>query len=137
VTRRALAGAGAVEVDGLLVHPEDTDPVTVPEPTATLLPALDPTPMGWKERGWFLPEDPRPHYDAFGNVGPTIWWGGEVIGCWAVRKDGDLVTRLLEDRGAEAAAAVERERQRLHPRLEGAAVTPSFPTPGEKELRTG
>lgn len=134
ITRKALAAAGAVEVDGLILHPDDTDPVEVLEPTAALLPALDPTPMGWKERDWFLPEDREPHYDAFGNIGPTIWWGGEVIGCWSVRKDGSVVTRILEDRGAEAVAAVERERQRLHPRLEGAAVTPSFPTPGEKSL---
>ncbi len=137
VTRRAIAAAGALEVDGLLLHPEDTDPVEEPEPTAALLPALDPTPMGWKERGWFLPEDHTALYDTMGNVGPTIWWGGEVIGAWTVRKDGTIATRVMEDRGREAAAAVEAAAERLHPRLGGAAVTPSFPTPVEKELRSG
>jgi hypothetical protein len=34
------------------------------------------------------------------------------------------------------AAAVEAAADRLHPRLEGATVTPSFPTPWEKEMRT-
>lgn len=31
--------------------------------TATLLPALDPTPMGWKARDWFLAIDPGLIYD--------------------------------------------------------------------------
>jgi len=135
VTRKAVVAAGAIDVDGLLVHPDDTDPVDVPEPTAALLPALDPTPMGWKQRDWFLPADPAPLYDPYGNVGPTLWWAGEVVGGWAVRKDGTVATRVLVDRGAEAARALEAAARRLQPRMEGAAVTPSFPTPLEKELR--
>ena len=136
VTRKAVAATGAVEVDGLLLHPEDTDEVAGTEPSVALLPALDPTPMGWKERAWFLPEDHRGLYDTMGNVGPTIWWGGEVVGAWAVCKDGSIATRTQVDRGAGMAAAVEAAADRLHPRLEGATVTPSFPTPWEKEMRT-
>jgi hypothetical protein len=106
-------------------------------PSAALLPALDPTPMGWKQRAWFLPEDSSALYDRNGNIGPTVWWGGEVIGGWAIRPDGRLVTRLLVDRGAEARAAVQEAAADLQPRLEGAAVVPSFQTPLERELRTG
>ena len=56
--RKAVVAAGAIDVDGLLVHPDDTDPVDVPEPTAALLPALDPTPMGWKQRDCPPPSPP-------------------------------------------------------------------------------
>ena len=66
----------------------DTEPDPTAEPVAALLPALDPTPMGWKQREWFLPGDRTALYDTLGNVGPTLWWGGEVVGGWAVRKDG-------------------------------------------------
>jgi hypothetical protein len=134
VTRAALAGVDTVAVDGGLVLADDADEVGDAAPVAALLPALDATPMGWKERGWFLPDDPRPLYDSFGNVGPTVWWGGEVVGGWAVRGDGAVVTRLLSDRGAEAARAVEEAAVRLAGRLGGAVVVPSFRTPLEREL---
>jgi hypothetical protein len=134
VARRALAELGPVEVAGGLVLADDADPVDDVTPEAALLPALDPTPMGWKERDWFLPEDPRPLYDAYGTIGPTLWWGGEVVGGWAVRADGAVVTELLADRGAEARAAVEQAAQALHARLGGTVVLPSFRTPLERRL---
>jgi hypothetical protein len=137
VTRAAVAEAGAVTVDGALVAPADTDSVAVPEPTAALLPALDPTPMGWKQRDWYLPEHPdrtASLFDRSGNIGPTLWWRGEVVGGWAVRKDGTVASRVFVDRGREAAAALEAAAQRLGGRLEGAVVVPSFRTPLEREL---
>jgi hypothetical protein len=134
VTRAALTGAAAVGRDGLLLLPDDTDPVDVPAPEVALLPALDPTPMGWKQREFFLPEDAGPLYDGFGNVGPTVWWGGEVVGGWAVRKDGTVATSLLVDRGREVARAVEAAAARLGDRLDGAVVAPSFRTPLERAL---
>ena len=138
VTRTALATLDLVAVgDGLLVLADDTDRVAVPEETAALLPALDPTPMGWQQRDWYLPEDRAPLFDRMGNVGPTIWWAGEVVGGWAVRPAGAVATRLLVDRGAQAAAAVARAAERLQERLDGAVVVPSFPTPLERALRAG
>ncbi len=137
VTRKALALLAVVEVDGGLVLADDLEPVPVPDPGVSLLPALDPTPMGWKQREWFLPPDSAPLYDRFGNVGPTVWWGGEVVGGWGVRADGSIGHRLLVDRGAEVARAVASAAEALQDRLAGAAVTPSFPTPLETELRRG
>jgi hypothetical protein len=137
VTRRALAANHVVDADGLLLLPEDLEPVGVPEPTAALLPALDPTPMGWKQRDWFLPEDREPLYDPYGNVGPTVWWGGEVVGGWAVRPDGSVVTSLLVDRGADAVRAVTAAAEGLTGRLDGAVVVPSFRTPLERRLCAG
>ena len=134
VTAKALAAVGTVEHAGGLVLASDASPVEPVAPTAALLPALDPTPMGWKGRDWFLPADPRPLYDTNGNVGPTVWWGGEVVGGWAVRKDGTVVTDLLTDRGAEARAAVDAASHAVAARLAGTVVVPSFRTPLERRL---
>jgi Winged helix DNA-binding domain len=141
-TRAAVTRCGADVVDGLLWGAEDPpeDDATAPAEVAALLPALDPTPMGWKERDWFLPEDERARrslYDTNGNVGPTIWWAGEVVGGWAVRKDGSIATRLFGDRGEAVARAVADAAESLHARIEGAVVVPSFRTPLERELAAG
>lgn len=134
-TRAALAALETVDVGCGLVLADDAVPEKPAKPTATLLPALDPTAMGWKEREWYLPADWQPLYDRNGNIGPTVWWGGEIIGGWSVRGDGSIATRLLVDRGAAAERAVRRAAAALEPRFEGTRVVPSFPTPLEKELR--
>jgi hypothetical protein len=101
---------------------------------AALLPGLDPTPMGWQERSWFLGPHAPPLFDRTGNIGPTVWWEGRVIGGWAQRPSGEVVCRLLEDAGSAAAAAVEAEAARLASWLGAARVTPRFRTPLEREL---
>ncbi len=63
-----------------------------------------------------------------------MWWGGEVVGAWSVRKDGRVVTKLLVDRGREVAVAVEAAAERLGDRLGGVVVVPSFRTPLERAL---
>jgi Winged helix DNA-binding domain len=103
--------------------------------SAALLPALDPTPMGWQQRDWFLPRVHRAAlFDGTGNVGPTVWWGGEVVGGWGQRPDGGVVWRQLADRGAEAAQAVDAATAELTARLGGVRITPRFRTPLEREL---
>jgi hypothetical protein len=134
LTRRAIADLDTAELAGGLVMADDTEPTPSAGPSAVLLPALDPTPMGWKQREWFLPADPRPLYDTFGNVGPTVWWDGEVVGGWAVRPDGSVATELLSDRGDDARRAVDEAAQALAARLGGAVVVPSFRTPLERRL---
>ncbi len=135
-TRQAVAALDLAELAGGLVLADDTGPTQAADPAAVLLPALDPTPMGWKQRDWYLPQDPRPLYDAYGNVGPTVWWDGEVVGGWAVRPDGSIATELLVDRGDEARRAVSEAAQALSARLAGAVVVPSFRTPLERRLST-
>jgi hypothetical protein len=106
----------------------------VPPPVAALLPGLDPTAMGWQAREWYLGEHGPALFDRTGNIGPTVWWEGRVIGGWAQRPSGEVVYRLLEDAGSAAAAAVETEAARLAARLGPARVTPRFRTPLEREL---
>jgi hypothetical protein len=136
--RRAVAETGAVEVDldgtpGLVLA-DDLDPVPAPEPWAALLPALDPTTMGWAGRDFYLGPHRPVLFDRNGNAGPTIWWDGRVVGGWAQRGTGEVVLRLLEDVGADATAAIEAEAARLADWLGPLRVTPRFRTPLEREL---
>ena len=101
---------------------------------AVLLPALDPTPMGWRDRAWYVGEHAPALFDRSGNIGPTAWWDGRIVGGWAQRKDGEIAVRLLEDIGAEASAAIDTEAQRLREWIGPGRVTPRFRTPLEREL---
>ncbi|MFE0100548.1 winged helix DNA-binding domain-containing protein [Streptomyces sp. NPDC059009] len=125
--KRVLGELGPVEVDldgtvGLLL-PDDLDETPEPEPWAALLPALDPTPMGWHERDWFLGEHGPRLFDRAGNIGPSLWWDGRIVGGWAQDRDGEIVCRFLEDVGRDAEAAVAAEAGRLAPRLAGVRLT--------------
>lgn len=142
VVRHALARLALEEVDlhgqpGIaLTTPDDQDLLDHPaaEPVAALLPALDPTPMGWKRRNWFLGIEPHHVFDRAGNIGPTLWWDGEIIGSWAVTAGGDIRTIVVTDRGAAADAAVQDAAARLHKKLHGTVVTPAIRTPLERSL---
>jgi hypothetical protein len=136
--RQALAAVCPVEVEldggtGLVLG-DDQAPVPAPEPWAALLPALDPTVMGWTGRDWFLGELGPALFDRSGNAGPTVWWDGRIVGGWAQRQDGEVVFRLLEDVGADAAGAVRAAAERLATWLGKVRVTPRFRTPLEREL---
>ncbi|MFI5861330.1 winged helix DNA-binding domain-containing protein [Streptomyces sp. NPDC051546] len=141
--RKALAAVGPDEVrleDGstALVCHGDTGPEPAQEPWAALLPSLDPSAMGWADRGFQLdPAHRAPLFDRSGNIGPTVWWNGEIVGGWAQRADGEIVHRLLGDRGGEAGKAVAAEAVRLAAWLGEARITPRFRTPLERELAAG
>ncbi|MDT9699871.1 winged helix DNA-binding domain-containing protein [Streptomyces sp. P17] len=140
--RRALAAIGA-EAVGLdegtgYVVAGDAGPVAEPgRPWAALLPGLDPTAMGWQARDWYLAPSLRGAlFDRSGNVGPTVWWDGRVVGGWAQRLDGEIVWRLLDSSGVgrEAEAAISAEAERLRGWVGATRVTPRFRTPLEREL---
>lgn len=102
--------------------------------SVAFLPGLDPTPMGWKQRAWYLGDHAERVFDRNGNVGPTIWVGGRIVGGWAQRPDGAVVVRLLDEVGEEAAERVRDEAAALTTWLGGEVVTPRFRTPLEREL---
>jgi len=138
--RTALASVPHAEVDldgavGYLLR-DDVEPEPREEPAAALLPALDPTTMGWKERAWYLGPHASSLFDRNGNAGPTVWWEGRVVGGWAQRPDGEIAYRLLEDFGEDAERAVASEAERLAAWLGDVRVTPRFRTPLERELAT-
>jgi winged helix DNA-binding protein len=115
----------------------DQDPPAAGDPWPALLPALDPAAMGWRERGWYLGGHAAALFDRSGNIGPTAWWDGRIVGGWAHRPDGEIAVRLLEDAGAEASAALDAEAGRLSEWIgkdTGIRITPRFRTPLEREL---
>jgi hypothetical protein len=134
--RAALADVGAVEVDldGATgyVLPDDRDAHEPVEPWAALLPSLDPTTMGWSERDWYLGPYKAQVFDVNGNAGPTAWWDGRIVGGWRKSRGGDVELQLLEDVGADAREALEREAERLGEWIGAATVLPRFPSPLSK-----
>ncbi|MFC9433892.1 winged helix DNA-binding domain-containing protein [Nocardia sp. NPDC057030] len=136
--RKALTDLDVVEVDldggtGLLLA-DDVEPVAAPEPWAALLPCLDPTPMGWQSREWYLGPHAPALFDTNGNIGPTVWWNGRIVGGWAQRGDGEIVYRLLEDVGADAVALIEAEAARTAAWFGDVRAIPRFRTPLQREL---
>jgi hypothetical protein len=59
------------------------------------------------------------------------------VGGWYQGPDGDVIVQLLEDVGAEATAALEREAARLTAWLAGIRVSPRFPSPLWKSATGG
>jgi hypothetical protein len=131
----------------------DVAPVEAPEPWVALLPSLDPTPMGWTERDWYLGDHRAALFDRSGNIGPTVWCDGRIVGGWTQRPragggagsaggarsaggpaGGEIVFRLFDDLGAEATAAVATAAERLEAWVGGVRLTPRFRTPLEREL---
>ena len=132
--RRALADTGAVEValsDGspAYVLGDDADPEPAVEPWAALLPVLDPTVMGWKERAFYLGAHGPVLFDRNGNAGTTAWWDGRVVGCWVQDPDGAVEVRLLEDVPAEGREALLAEASRLQGWLAGERAGTVYPSP--------
>jgi hypothetical protein len=126
--RRALADLAAVEVslDGGStgwVLPDDLEEVAPVEPWAALLPVLDATTMGWKERDFYLDPEHTPYlFDSNGNGGTTAWWNGRVVGCWVQDEDAVVRVVLREDVAAAGRAALDTEAARLTAWLDGVRV---------------
>ncbi len=136
--RGALAAVShvTVDLDGATgyVLADDVEPTAPTAPWAALLPTLDPTTMGWKERSWYLGPHGPSLFDSNGNAGPTVWWNGRVVGGWSQRKDGEIVWELLEDVGAEARSVVEAEAGRLAAWLGDVRIAPGFLPPFQRAL---
>jgi hypothetical protein len=135
--RRALADVAAVEV-GLShgtgwVLPDDLDDVEPVEPWAALLPALDPTTMGWRERGFYLGDHARQMtqrlFDTNGNAGPTAWWDGRIVGGWTQLQDGTVVVVPAERLGRAATRALDASARRLTTWLDGDVVKSIYQSP--------
>jgi hypothetical protein len=137
-TTRALADVGAVEValeDGAgWVLPGDVGAPRTITPWVALLPALDPTTMGWQRRDWYLGDHGPALFDRNGNAGPTVWVDGRIVGGWMQRRSGEVVYELLEDVGRARTTEVAHAAAELESRLGDVRVSPRFPTPLQKEL---
>ena len=142
--RAALADLGAVEValdggaTGWLL-PDDVEPADdAVEPWAALLPVLDPTVMGWKERDFYLgPHGPQ-LFDRNGNAGTTAWWDGRIVGCWVQDDDGVVVRPAARERRRRRARRARRPRRPGSP--PGWTASPGrhrLPVAGDEGRRLG
>jgi len=136
--RPAIAATEAVEVEvdngPAVVLPDDLEPVRPAEPWVAILPSLDPTTMGWKERDWYMGSHTPHLFDRNGNAGATIWVNGRTVGGWAQRSDGTINYELMEGVGAETADRIEDRLGRMEKWLDGIVVTPRFRSPSDKRL---
>ena len=139
VTRRALADIGAVPVrlecgDGVASQRDD-DPAEDPGPWVALLPGLDPTAMGWKRRDWYLDGDVAARVtDRFGNIGPTVWADGRIVGGWVQCPDGTIAVEILRPLKAQHARLLEDEIERLQTTVGETRFRVRFPAPNQKSL---
>jgi hypothetical protein len=112
----------------------DTEPI---DPWVALLPGLDPTPMGWKQRDWYLPRAIAERViDRNGNVGPTVWADGVVVGGWVQRPDGSIA----HDAGglsAEHGRLLAVEIDRLRALVGATRFRVRFPAPNQTDLLGG
>jgi hypothetical protein len=138
LTATTLEAVGAVEValdDGVgYVLPDDLGRVSSTRRWVALLPGLDPTVMGWKDRGWYLGEHGSALFDHNGNAGPTVWADGRVVGGWIQHPSGEIAVKLLERVDARTRSAIDVEQERLQAWLGDVRVTPRFRSPIEQAL---
>ena len=140
--KRALAGLQSTEVDlegggtGIVLA-DDVAPAAPVEPWVALLPSLDPLAMGWTGRDWYLGAHRAPLFDYSGNIGPTVWCDGRIVGAWSQRPNGEVVFHLLEDIGDSATAAVGAEAARMQHWIGEARISPPVPDPTPERPHVG
>ncbi|MFW2334464.1 winged helix DNA-binding domain-containing protein [Ilumatobacter sp.] len=137
--RSALAALDVTEVssssgEGYLMT-DDLEPPAEVEPWAALLPGLDPTAMGWKQRDWYLDEVAAARVtDRFGNIGPTVWCDGRIVGGWAQRPDGQIATEFTDAVTREHRRLIDAEVERLQTFVGDARFRVRFPSPNQRDL---
>jgi hypothetical protein len=133
--RQALSDVNAVQVrlerdQTGWVLPDDVDPAPPIEPWAALLPALDPTTMGWKDRDFYLQPDFAPAiFDWAGNSGTTAWWDGQIVGAYVQDDAGHIELIVPRDPGPAGRAAIHAEAKRLEGWLDGEKVSALYKSP--------
>jgi len=133
--RQALSDLNAVQVrlereQTGWVLPDDVDPAPPAEPWAALLPALDPTTMGWKDRDFYLaPALSSAIFDWSGNCGTTAWWDGRIVGAYVQDDAGRIELIVPTDPGPAGRAALQAEARRLGDWLDGQKVSALYKSP--------
>ena len=132
--RRALSDVRAIAVSldagpTGWVLPDDVDPVADPGPWAALLPSLDSTTMGWKERAFLLGDHADKVFDRNGNGGPTAWWNGRIVGVWCQQDDGRVDVVMAEEVPASGRRALEAKAEELTRWLDGDVVRSIYLSP--------
>jgi Winged helix DNA-binding domain len=105
--------------------------------SVAFLPGLDPTAMGWKQRDWYMGAHgalAQTLVDRAGNIGPTVWLDGRVVGGWVHRPDGEISYSLLEPVPKQRLKAIATEAESVEAAIGTARVNTRFPAPLQKSL---
>ncbi|MFT4225073.1 winged helix DNA-binding domain-containing protein [Micropruina sp.] len=128
--RAALAEVDAVPVvldsgaTGFVLPGDDTLDDEPSEPWATLLPTLDPTTMGWRERAFYVAPELVPHlFDSNGNGGTTAWIDGRIVGCWVQDDAGRVRVIPCTPLSPAHTELLDAEAQRLTTFLDGVVIS--------------
>jgi hypothetical protein len=98
--------------------------------SAALLPALDPTTMGWRGRSFYVDElTAGMVYDSAGNGKPTAWWEGRIVGQWAQAQDGSVVVMPTAALSDSAMAALGHQAAQLTAWFDGEVIRSSLQSP--------
>jgi len=141
VVRTCLLANEALEVlldDGSTgwVLPNDTlDLEQRPEhePWVALLPTLDPTTMGWRQRDFYLEAEHTPYlFDRAGNGGTTVWVNGRIVGCWVQDERQRVLPILLGEASRDQRRLLDIEFARLDEFVGGEHIHNVFASPQMK-----
>jgi hypothetical protein len=113
--------------------PDDLGIVDDPSPWSALLPPLDPSVMGWKDRGFTLGPHHRALFDTRGNAGTTAWVDGRIVGCWIQDRGAAVRVRLLEPVADAARLSLDDQAARLTVWLDGARSPTGYRSPAMRE----
>jgi hypothetical protein len=146
-TKQAIADIEAIPVTTDLdqtgtkgdawVLADDIDPASPIGPWATILPSLDPTVMGWKQRDWYTGSHGAFGFDVFdrnGNAGNAIVADGAVVGTWAHKTDGTVVTHLFEKLSRDHQRQIDLSIERYRATVGDTIVKPRYPAPLQAAL---
>jgi hypothetical protein len=146
VVRKSLSQVEAVQVmleggSTGWVLPADTEDLAAPpqaQSWVTLLPTLDPTTMGWRERAFYLDQAHTPYlFDSAGNGGTTVWVNGRIVGCWVQDADQRVRLILMEQISRDKRRQLHAEAARLDEFLRGEHITNVFASPQMKRQQIG
>ena len=129
-TREALARGPIVEVElesGMgLALADDLEHLADGPSWVALLPSLDPSTMGYKNRGFILGSHEPQLFDKTGNSGPIVLVNGHAVGGWGHNSRGDIEVEYLEGVEPGDLVRITAEADRLAAWLDGTIVKPRF-----------
>jgi hypothetical protein len=115
--------------------PSETDPADEPHPWVAILPGLDPTAMGWKQRDWYLDSTTAKRVmDTNGNIGPTLWADGRIVGGWVQRPDGAIATEHTQPITRDHERLFTAEIDRIRDFLGDTRFKVRFPSANQTDL---
>ncbi|WP_430592777.1 winged helix DNA-binding domain-containing protein [Humidisolicoccus flavus] len=109
----------------------------IDEQWTALLPPLDPTVMGWKDRRFYLGDHAAALFDTRGNAGTTVWVDGRVVGCWVQDEHGEVHLGLLEAISESAHESLRTQATAMTKWLGGKRVPTGYHSPAMRAVAAG